>query len=230
MATTLSTPKAHRSSIVARIVGATFRSRSHWRSVAAGLVLLGGLASTAQATDLRLDPNRFFLVYAVKGITSPNYHVVPAATGMSPFNTVNTPFLIPCDVENFGGQITAALGPSGPAVYWKIKIQLFSSQSPNIPIQSTGFSGTTPPFDYLAGGVTPPVQPGAQADAGYTVLSTVHIFRDFLFQPRDLGMDPVLMVLTITPYQDAQFKHPLEDTDRSNNVLDIWVQRACGSQ
>lgn len=185
------------------------------------------MATPQSLTNVSLDPARFFLLYQVNGTASPNYHVLPKTTGSSPFNTASTPLLLPATVEIFGGQITAALAPAGPAVHWGLDIRLFRLN--NTLITSQGFAGTSPVFDHLAGGVTGLLEPGTTGDAGYTVLSTVNHFRDFLFQPRDLGANtPVRMEITVLPFADAQDTQPIPDTDRSNNLLAFWIMRVGG--
>jgi hypothetical protein len=192
------------------------------------LVLIVALASAAQATDLALDANRFFLQYWVNGIEAPAYQVVPATTGPSPFNTELTPFLLPCAVENFGGQLTVTLAPTGPAVFWGLEVRFFTTK--NKLITSTGFYGNYP-LDHVGGRVTPPVEPGSHGDAGYTVLSTLPTspFKYHLFQPQDLGTDPVRMHIAVTAYADPAQPIVQQETNSANNELDIWVQRACGA-
>jgi hypothetical protein len=228
MATVHRTTNRPHASLVTQTCGALSRALSPWRRVAAGLMLIGALASAAQATDLALDPNRFFLQYWVNGIEAPTYQVVPATTGPSPFNTELTPFLLPCAVENFGGQLTVNLAPTGPAVYWGLEVRFFTANTQ--PIASTGFYGNYP-FDHVSGRVTPPVQPGSHSDAGYTVLSTLptNPFKYHLFQPHDLGTEPVRVHIAVTAYPDPDQSIVQRETNSANNVLDIWVQRACGS-
>ena len=71
--------------------------------------------------------------------------------------------------------------------------------------------------------------PGQRVEAGYTVISTVGPFRDWLFQPQDLEANtPVRMAITVTPFADPQCTQPIPDADRSNNVLDLWLMRVRG--
>ena len=53
------------------------------------------MATIPMTTNINLDPARFFLLYQVQGTATPNYQVLPTTTGMSPFNTEVTPFLLP---------------------------------------------------------------------------------------------------------------------------------------
>lgn len=95
---------------------------------------------------------------------------------------------------------------------------------------SQGFSGVHS-FAQGVFAVTPPIAPpGASADAGYTPLSTINVFRDWMYQPADLGQNtPVRMELRVTPFADVQHRQLLEDSTPENNVVTLWVQRACGA-
>jgi hypothetical protein len=174
-------------------------------------------------TDLAIDPFRFYLEYTVNDTTTPTYQVVPTTTGAFPFNTADTPFLLPCEVQESGGQISAHLLSAAAPVYWK-GIVRFIHEDGTV-IVSHGYSGMHT-FDSRAFPVTPILAPGTSADAGYISLSKVNVFRDEMFQPDDLGEDtPVRMELTVLPFADAQHMHPIVDSRPANNVVNIWVMR-----
>ena len=182
-------------------------------------------------TNVRFDLNHFHLTYQVNGVTAPTYRVIPATQNYpSPFNTESTPFLLPGTVEMFGGEVAVNhLDPSGTPVNWRVTARFFRVDKSII--RSQGFNQSVAPFDYRDCDVTPPLNPGTTASAGYTVLSTVGTFRNYLYQPQDFTFTPntpVRMELTLTAFvPDGTFKTPIIDTDQSNNVLDIWLMLVC---
>ncbi|HKQ79415.1 MAG TPA: hypothetical protein VJ810_37320 [Blastocatellia bacterium] len=182
-------------------------------------------------TNVRFDLNLFHLNYRVNGVTTPTYRVISATQKYpSPFNTESTPFLLPCTVENFGGELAVThLDPSGTPVNWRVTARFFRAD--NSIIWSQGFNQSAAPFDHLDCDVTSSLNPGTTASTGYTVLSTVGNFRDWLYQPQDFTFTPntpVRMELTLTAFvADGTFKTPIIDTDQSNNVLDIWLMLVC---
>lgn len=179
-------------------------------------------------TNVRFDLNHFDLKYQVNGVSTPAYRVMPATQNYpSPFNTESTPFLLPCTVERFGGEVTVNhLNPSGTPVNWRVTVRFFRVD--NSIIWSQGFNQSVAPFDFRNCDVTPPLNPGTTASAGYTPLNTVDKdFRNYLYQPQDFTFTPnapVRMELTLTTFvADGTFKTPIIDTDQSNNVLNIWL-------
>jgi hypothetical protein len=112
-------------------------------------------------------------------------------------------------------------------VDWKGTVRVL--QADGSVIVSQGFSGVHS-FDQGVFAVTPPIAPSASADAGYTALSTINIFRDWMYQPADLGVNtPVRMELRVTPFADAQHRQLLEDSMPENNVVNLWVRRTCSN-
>jgi len=186
--------------------------------------MLGLVAGAAQAADLGLDPYRFFLNYQVKGIGSPAYQVLPTATGDSPFNTKDTPMLIPCGVEFFGGQLRIVSG--GPDdVYARVTFELHKADGATI--TSTGYSGTTF-FDHLDMNVSGLLSAGQGEDAGFTPVSKVNVFKDWLYQPKDLPKNaPVRMQMTVSGFEDPQFTQGVNDPNPANDVMNVWVERVC---
>ena len=143
------------------------------------------------------------------------HQVLPQTTGESPFNTKDTPYLIPCAVQNFGGQLDVVSG--GPEdVAPQVTVELFKADG--TVIVSHGFSGTTT-FDHLTMDLGT-VPANARQPVGFTVVSTVNMFKDGLYRPKDLPRHKsVRMRLTVT--------QPNVDANPSNDVVEIWVRRAC---
>ena len=227
MVTTQTTTTTHRADIMARTAGAGARVRALWRHVAVSLALVGSLAGTVQATDLRLDPTRFFLRYQVRGLFSPEYQILPMTTGAFPFNTAKTPFLLPCAVQKFGGQLQVDSVPPGDSVYANVRIRFI--QSDGTVIVSQGFGGTTPPFDFVDANLSGLLAPGESEEAGYTPINAVDPqFRPFLYQPQDLPANrPVYLELTVMPFTDPQFTQSAVDANPDNDVINLWVMRVC---
>ena len=177
-------------------------------------------------TDLELSHSRFFLTYVADNTSLPDTEIVPTTTGAFPFNTANTPFLLPCGVQNFAGQLQAHLLSAPTPVHWQGTVRFLRADG--TVIVSKGYSGTQS-FDHGVLPVTEALNVGASAGAGYTPLSTIHSFRDFMYQPADLGANtPVRMELTVTPFADTQHKIPITDSNPANNVINLWLMRACG--
>lgn len=184
-------------------------------------VLFCGFAGAAGAAgaDLSLDPGRFFLRYQIKDTKSPEYQVLPPL----PFNNAATPFLLPCDTQNFGGQLRViSAGPD--AVYPSFIIRFFSTTN-NI-ITSHGFSGTQT-IDH--GTVELSLLPAGQGvNAGYTPISSVSPSRDYQFQIGDFPSNqPVRMELTVFGFADAQRKQSAADPNPGNDTLNLWISRSC---
>jgi len=227
MALTQTTITTHRAGMRARIAGACTRARTLWRHVTVSLALVGSLAGAVQATDLSLDPTQFFVRYQVRGLFTPEYQILPMATGAFPFNTEKTPLLLPCRVQKFGGQLQVNSAPSGDPVYANVRIRFIRSDG--TAITSQGFGGATPSFDFVNVNISGLLAPGESEEAGYTPINAVDPqFRPFLYQPQDLPANrPVRMELTVTPYGNEQFTDQVQDANPGNDVLNLWVMRVC---
>jgi hypothetical protein len=114
-------------------------------------------------------------------------------------------------------------------VNWGFTIRFFRVNKSII--WSQGFNQSVAPFDHGDVNVTPILNPGTTAGAGYTPLSTVHQFKNYMWQPQDFTFTPnapVWMELTLNAFvADKTFKTPIIDTDQSNNVLGIWLMLVC---
>jgi hypothetical protein len=190
------------------------------------LAFVCSLAGAVQATDLGLDPTRFFVRYQVRGLFTPEYQIVPTTTGAFPFNTRVTPFLLPCRVQKFGVQLQVASALSGDTVYANVRSRFI--QDDGTVIVSQGFGGATPPFDFIEGNLWP-LAPGESKPAGYTPINAVDPqFRPYLYQPQDLPANvSVYMELTVMPYSDDQFTQEVRDVNPDNDVINLWVMRVC---
>lgn len=68
-----------------------------------------------------------------------------------------------------------------------------------------------------------PIPPGGVGIAGYTPVMINHPGQ---FEPQSLPVhQPVLMTLSVQPYSDAAFTHPLVDVVGTDNGTAIWVMR-----
>src|SRR5262245_43773768 len=220
----------HRTASVTRAA----RLRACWRTLGAGLVLVGSMAGTVQATDIGFDPSHFRVVYTVDGGPVPGepvYQVqAPGIAGLN-FNTSQTPFLLPCNVNRFGFDVFAnsAAGADSIPVYWGVNVSLFQLDKSNTETQivSHGCLGDTT-FNSGTGDVTPVLLPGTSAGAGFTPIDSVdQPYCRFQFQPTDLKRNvPVRMQLQLQAYSDSTFATPVVETDTANNVLSFWVMRA----
>jgi len=196
-------------------------NRRKWYGLALGALLATG---TAGAADLTIDANRFYLVYQVKGVVSPAYQVLPKTTGSSPFNTKDTPMLIPCGVEYFGGQLRIVSG--GPEdVYARVSFEFHRPDGSTI--TSTGFYGTEF-FDHLDMNVSGLLSAGQGEDAGFTPVSKVNTFKRWLYQPKDLPKNtPVRMQMTTSGFADPMFTQGVNDANPQNDETNIWIERVC---
>jgi hypothetical protein len=197
--------------------------RSKWCRVAA-IVLATGISGLAHAADLSINPYRFFLVYQVKDTTSPVYQVLPQPGGAS-FNDPNTPMLIPCGVQMFGGQLDVqSAGPD--EVYPRVTFELYRSDTKSF-IQSHGYYGNVT-FDHLDMNISSPVSAGQAVTAGFTPVSKVSPFKGWLYQPKDLPANvAVRMDMAVSGFADSQFTQGVNDPNPSNDVLQIWIMRTC---
>jgi hypothetical protein len=216
----------------------TFRPITSWRcllprAVALGVALVGCVAGAAQATDIGFDPSNFRVVYTVNGGPVPGEPVykveVPGAAGLN-FNTSQTPFLLPCEVNRFGVDVFAGSTPESDPVFWAVTVSFFQlkANQPEQQIVSHGCLGDTT-FDSGTGDVTPVLMPGTSAEAGFTPIDSVDLpYCRFQFQPDDLKKNtPVRMQLQLQGYTDNTFATLVPDTNPSNNVISLWVKRAC---
>lgn len=197
--------------------------RSKWGRVAAIVagIALGGVA---QAADLAIDPYRFFLVYQVKNKTAPVYQVLPQPGGAS-FNDADTPMLIPCAVQMFGGQLDVVSG--GPDdVYPRVTFDLVRGDT-NAVIVSHGYYGDVT-FDHLDMNISAPVSAGGRQTAGFTPVSKVSTFKRWLYQPKDLPANvPVRMDMTVSGFANSSFTVGVNDANPTNDVQQVWIMRAC---
>lgn len=200
--------------------------RPLWRAVAMSLALVGSVAGAVQATDIGFDPSHFAVRYSVNGVSSPVYKVEADVYNL---NTSQTPFLLPCGVEEFGFDIFAASTADSNPVYWAATVSFFQLKQNNTEKQivSNGCLGDTS-FNSVTGQVTGVLNPGTSAEAGFTPISSVGQFCQFQFQPIDLKKNtPVRMNVELSPFADPGFTTPVTDTNSSNNVISFWVKRAC---
>jgi hypothetical protein len=201
---------------------ATVRRRGSRFAALAALALASAVAGAAHAADLGLNPYRFFLVYTVKNQTAPVYQVL-SATGASSFNTQDTPMLLPCGVQNFGGQLQVVSG--GPDdVYPRVTVEL---RKPDKSLTvSHGYYGNVT-FDHLDMNLNP-IPAGTVADAGFTPVSKISPFKGWLYQPKDLPENtPVKMELGLTQFSDPQYTQGVNDPNPTNDALDMWIMRVC---
>jgi hypothetical protein len=198
--------------------------RRKWCQVAA-IALAIGIGGLAHAADLALNPSRFYLVYQVKSATSPVYQVLPPPGGGASFNDEKTPMLIPCDVQMFGGQLNVqSAGPD--VVYPRVTFELYRSDTKSF-IVSHGFYGDVT-FDHLDMNISGALSAGQNEDAGFTPVSKVSDFKRWLYQPKELPANvPVRMDMAVSGFADSQFLQGVNDPNPSNDVLQIWIARAC---
>jgi len=199
-------------------------ARRKWCQVAA-IALAIGIGGVAHAADLALNPARFYLIYQVKNEASPVYQVLPPPGGGASFNDANTPMLIPCDVQMFGGQLNVqSAGPD--TVYPRVTFQLYRSDTKSF-IVSHGFFGNVT-FDHLDMDISGALSAGQNEDAGFTPVSKVSDFKQWLYQPKELPANvPVRMDMAVSGFANAQFTQGVNDPNPSNDLLQIWITRAC---
>src|SRR5262245_32577820 len=127
-------------------------------STAAGLALAGGGGSA----ELGLDPHRmFFRMWSPAG-DSGDFQNLP--------NNIHDPIVLPCDVEQFGGQLDIDYSGAGPTVYPKLTVTLFDDK--NQQITSKGCLGNT----NVSSLVVPigPITAGAVAPFGFIPVSSTN--------------------------------------------------------
>ncbi len=171
--------------------------------------------------DISIDIDNVTFVYWVGGKRTPIYTIAPVAHPgpsifqlESPFNTAQTPFLLPAAVETLGGQVVVHSKCSIP-VFWKLHTTMLLN---GVALTTNGGFASSDTTPGLA------VQPGTIGMAGYTPIMVNHPGQ---FEPHSLPIhQPVLMRLSVQPYADATFAHPLVDVNGADNTTAIWVMRA----
>ena len=163
--------------------------------------------------DIGFDINRFRLRYRVGGIWSPNYQIFPEMQqGIEPFNTQSTPFLLPENVEDFGGGLYVQTAYEID-VHWKTMVQLLIDGQPIDSIRGP---------DHFEGRVGEVAGPWSEPGMGYLVVSATQA----VFDPTDLPLrQPVAVRLTVSAYSDDQFTDLLPDDAPASNEVHIWVMR-----
>lgn len=190
----------------------------------AALLALGGFAGSAHATNLGYNEWNYQLVYRVAGESAPSMTIHPPASGQFTYNTSNTPYLLPCDVENFGGQIAYSSAAGGSPAYPRVSIAFYRTDDSTI--VSHGYYGNVT-FSSL-GMDLPVIQPGASALAGFTLISTINPFKQWLYQPSDFPANtPVRLEMTLREFSDSSYTQEVLDSNTANNQLNIWLMRAC---
>ncbi len=192
---------------------------------AAAIVAALALGGVARAADLSIDAQRFFLVYQVKNETSPVYQVLPHP-GTTTFNDVDTPMLVPCNVQMFGGQLdVVSAGPD--EVYPRVTFELTRSDTNTI-VVSHGYYGNVT-FDHLDMNISSPVSAGGRDTAGFTPVSKVSQWKQWLYQPKDLPANvPVRMDMTVSGFADSSFTVGVNDSNPTNDLTQVWIERVCG--
>lgn len=190
----------------------------------ASLLALGGFAGTAQATNLVYNEWNYQLVYRVSGESAPVMTIHPPATGQFTFNSPNTPYMLPCNLENFGGQIAYSSAAGGSPVYPRVYMAFYRPD--NSLIVSHGYYGdvtfSNPPMDLQV------IQPGASTLAGFTLISTISPFKQWLYQPSDFPANtPVRLEMTMRAFSDSNYTQEVLDSDTTNNQINIWLMRVC---
>src|SRR5262245_42576975 len=203
-----------------------------WCALVVGLALVGSVRGVAQATDIGFDPSRFRVVYTVPDGPVPGtpiYKVEPLSADLH-FNTDQTPFLLPCDVDRFGIDVWAGSAAGGDSVYWAVTISFFQLDKNGIehPIGSHGCYNNTPTFYSGTSCVTDPLVPGTEAEAGFTPIDSAdQPYCAFQFQATDFKKNaPVRMHVELTPYSNSGCTGLVTDTNPSNNGFDFWLKLA----
>jgi hypothetical protein len=189
----------------------------------------------AQAlVDNGFDINNFHLVYSLALFTTPeytnkslhsaDYHLVPRVQpghpgfdALSPYNTANTPFLIPSAAKMFGGQL-AMVSHSSIPVYWRPRGQFMTQGNIALTQSLTGQNHFDTPVTGKGA-----VQPGQTALCGWTPILATH---QWSFQPNDLPLlQPVHLQFALHTFSDQAFANPLTDTTPADDVIGVWVMR-----
>jgi len=111
-------------------------------------------------------------------------------------------------------------------VYPRVTFELYRSDTNSI-IVSHGYYGNVT-FDHLDMNISSPLSAGQSEDAGFTPVSKVSDFKQWLYQPKDLPANvPVRMDMAVSGFSDSQFTQGVNDPNPSNDVLKIWIMRVC---
>ena len=189
-----------------------------------------GASSNPQCVgvDLELARSQFLVNYDAGGVSSPAVEIpIPASppAGDFAFNTPQDPFVLPCDVETFGGQIRTNLLTAPVPVFWQLTTR-FLLEDDSV-IVSHGHSGMQT-FDEVVVQVSQSLSPGDGAYAGYMPVSSVNPWSEWMYQPSELPPNtPVRMELVVAPFEDAGFTQAIPDNEPSNDVVNLWVERVC---
>jgi hypothetical protein len=171
-------------------------------------------------TDLGLDPSHFLVQYMAQNQLSPLYQVFPSTDDPAYLNTAQTAVVLPCQFQSLDTQVLVTSAPAGPTVYPRITVRLYKRGSP---ILTSGTSATDHVFVDLA-----PLAPGAATVADVTAISSVSPFADLLFQPADLPRKRAFrMEISVAPFADPQHSQPVPDANPGNDVINLWLKRAC---
>jgi hypothetical protein len=168
--------------------------------------------------DIGFQREKFWLNYTVAGIKTPAYMVYeltrPQPDGAA-LNTAQTAFLLPKDVEFFGGELFVHNNYPN-AVWWSCGFHVLDKEGgTQIP--------TTNPKVRTGGGPTQPVASGDYAGVGYTMLRKGD---PWAYQAEDLPLGAsVFMQITVSAYDAADCKHALADDYPLNNQIGIWLKR-----
>jgi len=178
--------------------------------------------------DLALSHSQLSLNYVAGGVASPVITMpIPALPppGDFAFNTPQDPLVLPCDLEQLGGEIRVDLLTSPTPVFWALTLRLVKQD--DSAIVSHGYSGMQN-FDSFLVPVSTSVSPGALAYAGYVLVSSIHQFNEWMYQPSELPVNtPVRLELAVEPFADAGFTQPVTDNVPSNDIANLWVERVC---
>jgi hypothetical protein len=176
------------------------------------VVVLGGFAQGASATDLGFDFFNFGVRYLVHDRSSPHYDVQHGDPITFTFNTPATAFLLPCAVERFGAQVQ--VGSAGPAaVYDQVEVRFYDTHNREVSA-------------HLDLRLCRPLLLASGTDT--FGLTPVYRGKAHLLQPTELPADgPVRMELTVRGFTDEECRHEALDPDPADNTMHFWIQRAC---
>jgi hypothetical protein len=148
--------------------------------------------------DLAIEPGRLFFVYKAPSGNSDQFQMLP--------NTDKNPLILPCDLQQFGGQLDLTYGSNGPTVYPRVSFGFYDAR--NAPITSGGYS-----LDAQA------MTAKSKQTDGYTRVDSVGIPANAV----------VRLHMNVELWSDSKHTQAMPDTNPSNNARDIWLKRECGS-
>jgi hypothetical protein len=177
-----------------------------------------GLAVAGPPADLGFEPNRMFFRFVAPSTGTVDFQVLP--------DNLHNPIVLPCDLQEFGGQADFKYIGAGPTVFPKFTEAFFNAQN-NQSIVSSGCTGLLVLQNEWA--YFHAMTAGSVQTDGYGTVSSTNQFCPWMFQPSDLPADTVVRIhLTIAPYDsDSSQANPVSDPDLSNNEHDIYVRRSC---